>query len=420
MALTTTYKKQEETAKATQPVQSNSPYSGIGGVSENTANNLGNYQQGYKPNEAVTAAQQNLQQIQAQKPQGYTSKYSAQLDNIMQQIQNPGQFKYEFNGDNLFKNYADLYTQKGKQASMNAMGQAAALTGGYGNSYAQQVGNQAYQQYLLSLYDKGMDLRDRAYGQYQDQLGNQKDIYNMLQGADESDYGRYRDTVSDYYKDEGNAYNRMADERDYDYTQYKDALDYYTGLAQIENADYRNEQERQEAIRQYEQNFAENVRQADIDNAYRSDYFKWQQDTDQRDFDRDVLESDRDKAYDYIKAIIANGQLPSAELLMAAGLSEEDARKMIAMGEQMGLMPTVKVTPPNVTVNIPGLDTKPDTSKVPETYIQGSDAKVRLGNITTPDGKVQISGTPKTMTVADYSRQLEQQIRKEGNPRLNK
>jgi hypothetical protein len=48
-------------------------------------------------------------------------------------------------------------------------GQAAALAGGYGNSYANQVGNQAYQQHLTALNDNIPQLWDRAYQVYQDQ-----------------------------------------------------------------------------------------------------------------------------------------------------------------------------------------------------------------------------------------------------------
>jgi hypothetical protein len=308
----TNYKKQEELAKQTTPVQSATPYNGLEGVSQNTANNLGNYQQGYKPSEQVTAAQQTLQQIQAQKPQGYTSKYQPALDNIMQQIQNPKEFKYEFNGDNLFKAYADLYTQKGKQASADAMGQAAGLTGGYGNSYGQNVGTQAYQQYLLSLYDKGLDLRDRAYQQYRDDQGALQDQYNILFDADNAGYDRFRDTVGDWQREEALAAERAQQAEDSDYDRYLDALNYYTGLAQTENADYRSEQERQEAIRQYEQNYARSV--------YEND----------RDFNANQAAREMSNARDIAIAILQNGNMPTAELLKAAGISEPDARAMMA------------------------------------------------------------------------------------------
>jgi hypothetical protein len=47
------------------------------------------------------------------------------------------------------------------------MGQASALTGGYGNSYAQQVGNQAYQQYLTQLNAMVPEFWDRAFKAWQ-------------------------------------------------------------------------------------------------------------------------------------------------------------------------------------------------------------------------------------------------------------
>ena len=261
MAVLTNNKKQEEQALNTQQVQSVNPYTGLMGVSENTANNLGNYQAGYTPNERVNQAQQTLQQVQSQKPQGYNNKYSGQLESILQQIQNPQDFKYEFNGDNLFKAYADLYTQKGKQASADVQAQAAGLTGGYGNSYGAMTGAQAYQQYLLSLYDKGMDLRDRTYQEYQDKQNNLKDQYQILQNTEQTDYNRYRDTLGDWRTEEEQAYNRLNTAEESSYNQYMTELEYWTGLAQVENQDYVSEQERQEAIRQYNQDFAEKQRQ---------------------------------------------------------------------------------------------------------------------------------------------------------------
>ena len=133
-----------------------------------------------------------------QDPGQYKSRYQPALDSILAQLANPDEFKYEFNGDELFKQYADMYTQKGKQASLDAMGQLAGLTGGYGNSYAQQVGQQQYQQYLGNLYDKGIDLHNIAYGKYRDQLADLQNLYNDYMGAEQYDYGRYGDAYGAY------------------------------------------------------------------------------------------------------------------------------------------------------------------------------------------------------------------------------
>ena len=277
----TTYKKQEETAKRA----GQQSYNGLAGVSKNTGRALGNYQAGYAPSQTVQQAQQTVQQVQAQKPTGYNSKYGAALDNILQQIQSPEKFKYEFNGDELFKQYADLYTQQGRQASMDAMGQAAGLTGGYGNSYAQGVGQQAYQQYLLGLYDRGMDLRDRAYQQYQDQQSNRLNAYSAMRDADTAEYGRYRDTVADWQAELERATAAERYEREFDYNDWAAGLDYYTQLAQIENADYRTEQERQEAIRQFNEQFAENRRQYDTSLAEQQRQYDTSMEENRRQYD---------------------------------------------------------------------------------------------------------------------------------------
>ena len=234
----------------------------------------------YKEGDAVIAARNSMNQVQARKPQGFTSKYSDQLESILQQIQNPEKFKYEFNGDNLFKAYSDMYTQQGKQAALDVQGQAAALTGGYGNSYSQGVGQQTYQQYLTALYDKGMDMQAAAYQRYLDEQNAIKDRYNIVKNADDTDYGRYQDTLADWrsdldyatnmynterntdygrYRDrygdwqtaEEQAYSRAKAQEQLDYDRYQMDLNYWTGLAQIENNAYMTEQERQEAIRQF-------------------------------------------------------------------------------------------------------------------------------------------------------------------------
>lgn len=95
--------------------------------------------------------------------------YVAQLNSLYDQIMNRKPFQYDLNGDLLYRQMADQYTQMGQQAMRDATGTAAGLTGGYGNSYANQVGNQAYQQYLTALNQNIPDLYDRAYQAYMNQ-----------------------------------------------------------------------------------------------------------------------------------------------------------------------------------------------------------------------------------------------------------
>lgn len=76
-------------------------------------------------------------------------------------------FQYDMNADALYQQYKDRYQQLGKKAMQDTMGKAAALTGGYGSSYAQNVGQQAYQGYLQQLDDVIPELYQLAYNRYQ-------------------------------------------------------------------------------------------------------------------------------------------------------------------------------------------------------------------------------------------------------------
>lgn len=320
------------TQKPVDPKRGENQPQGLAGVSQGTQQQVNKYQQGYNPAQQVQQSQQTLQQIQAERPQGYNSRYGAQLDSILQQIQNPQEFKYEFNGDNLFRAYAQQYQQDAKQAQLNAQGQAAALTGGYGNSWAQTAGQQAYQQAMLPLYDKGMELYDRAYQKYRDDQQALKDQYGMLADADQTDYGRYRDTVSDWRSDLDWQTQQTNRAEDQDYERWANDRDYWQRLAEVENADYRTEQERQEAIRQF--NLGYEMDQRRFDQSVREFDESVRQFNESLDFDK--MTNDQKYAAQYAMAILENGQMPSEELLMAAGLSLEDAQKLMAQIQASG------------------------------------------------------------------------------------
>ena len=340
---------------------------GLRGVSDNTRNRTQQYQD-YQQGDRVTQAQQQLQSLLNNRPGDYNSKYGQALDNILQQIQNPEKFQYSFNGDEMFKQYADLYTQQGRQASMDAMGQAAGLTGGYGNSYAQQVGNQMYDQYLMQLYDRGNEMRNQAFNEWQTGRADQYNQLNALMQADQNEYNRYRDQMADWQTDRG--YYTDAEQQAYarDYGEFTANRDYWNQQQQLENADWWNaeqfnEQQRQndaarelqyqqanaenqyrydtlqeqqaqfganydENIRQFNANMEESIRQ--FDTTTDTDWAKLEEE--KRQYDASLTEQQRqynqNVAIDYVKAIIEKGQMPSAELLVAAGLSQEDAQKL--------------------------------------------------------------------------------------------
>ena len=283
----------------------------------------------YQESQAVLNAQAALQNLQNAKPKDYESKYAPQLESILNQIMNPGQFNYEFNADNLFKQYADMYTQRGKQAMMDTMGNAAALTGGYGNSYAQMAGQQAYDQNLTELYDRGMDMRDRAYQQWLDEQSNLYNQFNTVQGAEETDYNRYRDLFNDWMNEREYATGRYDTERNYDYNQFRDVVadwennrDYYTNQ-------YNTETDRDYSRYQDARNFAEQQYQYDTEMKEKI-----------REFDASLnwekMSSQQKYAAEYCMQALAKGSMPTAAMLKAAGLSSKDAKKIMTQKSSGG------------------------------------------------------------------------------------
>lgn len=135
------------------------------------------------------------------KPGAYQSKYQGQIDRVMQNITDRKPFQYDVNGDALYQQYKDRYTQMGQQAMQDTMGQAAALTGGYGNTYAQNVGQQAYGAYMQGLTDKIPELYQLALDKYDRDATLEKEKYSVLKDADATDYGRWGDRLNQWNTD---------------------------------------------------------------------------------------------------------------------------------------------------------------------------------------------------------------------------
>ena len=190
----------------------------------------------YEPSDTIKQADALIQQQLANKPGAYTSPWQDQLNDIIQQIQNREKFSYDLNGDMLYQQYKDQHTTQGKMAMMDTMGQAQAMTGGYGNSYAQTAGQQAYQAQLQHLNDKIPELYQLALNQYNAEGDAMYDQASLLAGMEEQAYGRHRDAVSDYnaelarltedarYKGE-QEYGKWADELGFLYQQDRDKVE---------------------------------------------------------------------------------------------------------------------------------------------------------------------------------------------------
>lgn len=187
----------------------------------NTTPNIMNYES-YSPSEAVTQALDRLNAHQSSKPADYESKWQGQLDTMLQDILNRKDFSYDVNADPLFQQYRDQFMRNGQTAMNDAMGQAAALTGGYGNSYAQTAGQQTYNGYLLGLNDKIPELYSMAMQAYNNKTADMTNRYNALGAAEGREYGRWQDSMAQYNAELDRLMNQYNTERSYDYGQHRD------------------------------------------------------------------------------------------------------------------------------------------------------------------------------------------------------
>jgi hypothetical protein len=183
----------------------------------------------YKESDIVTQAKNALNAQLANKPGEYQSQWQAQLDDAMNKILNREKFSYDLNGDVLYQQYKDKYIKQGKMAMGDAIGQASAMTGGYGNSYAQSVGQQAYQAQLENLNDIVPELWQMAYDQYNQEGQDLYNQYAMLGDRENMDYGRYRDSMSDWLTERDYLTGRYDTERGFDYSKYADDRNFAYG-----------------------------------------------------------------------------------------------------------------------------------------------------------------------------------------------
>ena len=218
----------------------------------------------------------------------------------LDQYRNRGPFSYDFNADALYNQYKDQYIQQGQMAMMDTMGQAAAMTGGYGNSYAQAVGHQAYNQQLSQLNNIMPELYSMAYDRYNQEGQNLLNMYDIYMGLEQNDYTKHQDNVSNWYnqagllRDDANtAYDREHSDWQTGNSQAWD--EYITGVNQAFTAS-ENEKSR---------NFTASEN------------------------DKSVAKSEQNTKYNRLADLISStGHEPTKDELKAAGMTEAEAQSL--------------------------------------------------------------------------------------------
>lgn len=199
-----------------------------------------------------------------------------QANDLLSQIDNRPAFQYDAETDPLYQSYKDQYVHQGKRAMEDTMGQAAGLTGGYGSTYSQSVGNQAYNEYLTKLSAQIPVLAQQARSAYDAEGQRMMDRYNLALNEANTAYAQGRDALGDI---------------------------------------------------RYDQEYADKIA-----------YQDWQKQQAQQQWDYKVAQESKSQAYEMAMQMISTGQTPSNDLLAQAGISADYARAMAAYYKQQAAL----------------------------------------------------------------------------------
>lgn len=134
-------------------------------------------------------------------------QYQKDADSYLSAYDSRPGFSYNPNADAAYRVMRDQYMHQGQRAMQDTMGQAAGLTGGYNSSYAQAVGNQAYNEYLSKIGGLSVDMAQQARAAYDAEGQRMLDRYNMALNAANNAYAQGRDALADQRYDQERNYS---------------------------------------------------------------------------------------------------------------------------------------------------------------------------------------------------------------------
>lgn len=203
------------------------------------------YDSGFKASSAYLDAMEQTNATLAQLNSGKTT-YVDQIKQMIKDIQSRDPFSYDLSNDTLFQQSLASAMASGKTAMQDTMGQAAALTGGYGSTYATAAANQQYNAFIEDAYNNLPEYYQLALDAYRMQG---EDMYNQLAMMTEADanefdrlYNTFNANASYAQQLYGNEYGEYIDslnnewrEKEYDLSkeQYASDLEFkYASMAQ--------------------------------------------------------------------------------------------------------------------------------------------------------------------------------------------
>lgn len=222
-------------------------------------------------------------------------------ESLFRQLKDRPAFSYDPQTDPLYQGMKSQYLRQGRRAMADTMGRAAGLTGGYGSTYSQAVGQQAYQAQLAELSSLLPGLYDRARNAYEGETADLIKTLNEAAGLYDTDYQAYLDRQSAALAQrEQERADREQDRKDREQDRKDAELDLSSA--------------------HWDADFAEDLRRWELEFAQRQQEWEDKQQNSQDSADASQAKTDRSYAYRMAMLALQQGLRVSDALLEAAGI----------------------------------------------------------------------------------------------------
>ena len=185
----------------------------------------------------------------------YNNQYAEQQQALLDAIINRPDFSWSKEKDPQWSSYKKSYLWEGDRATANALGQAAAASGGRPSTAAVTAATQAGDYYATQLNDIIPTLYQQAYDRYLNEYNMSLQDLNAVNNQEQLDYAKYLDQLGQYNTDRNFAFNQYLSDFDILQNQLsalqgQDSVDYNRWMDKV--GLYREDQQlqREEALAQ--------------------------------------------------------------------------------------------------------------------------------------------------------------------------
>lgn len=144
----------------------------------------------------------------------YENQYAKQQQALLDAILNREDFSWSKEEDPQWSSYKKSYLREGDRATADALGQAAAASGGRPSTAALTAATQAGDYYATQLNDIIPTLYQQAYDQYLNEYNMSLQDLNAVNTQEQLDYAKYLDQLGQFNTDRNFAFNQYLSDFD--------------------------------------------------------------------------------------------------------------------------------------------------------------------------------------------------------------